>query len=75
MGACILINGLTFIAILLTLLVHSSICGFALYLAWRYLDTKYFSTAEIELLKQENEYLKQENKKVNGSSSDFWKEN
>ena len=48
--------------------------GFSLFLLWKYLDRKYFCTSEIELLKQENEYLKQENKKVNGTSSDFWKE-
>ena len=51
-----------------------TIFGFSLYLLWKFLDLKYFSTSEIELLKQENEYLKNENKKVNGSSSDFWKE-
>ena len=49
-----------------------TIFGFSLYLLWKFLDLKYFSTSEIELLKQENEYLKNENKKVNGSSSDFW---
>ena len=29
--------------------------GFSLFLLWKYLDRKYFSTSEIELLKQENE--------------------
>lgn len=48
------------------------IAGFLLYLLWKYLDLKYFSSSEIEILRQENEYLKQENKKVNGTSSDFW---
>ena len=50
------------------------ILGFALFLIWKYLDLRYFSTSEIEQLKAENEYLRQENLKVNGSSSDFWKE-
>lgn len=50
------------------------IFGFSLFLIWKYLDLKFFSTSEIELLKEENKYLKEENKKVNGSSSDFWKE-
>lgn len=48
------------------------IFGFSLYLLWRYLDLKYFSTSEIEQLKTENKYLKEENKKVNGVSSDFY---
>ena len=69
-----MINGLCFIAILLVVISFTSICGFALFLAWKYLDLKYFSTSEIELLKEENKYLKEENKKVKGSSSDFWKE-
>lgn len=51
---------------LLCLCSFDIIIGFLLYLLWRYLDTKYFSTSEIELLKNENEYLKNENKKING---------
>ena len=50
------------------------IFGFSLFLIWKYLDLKYFSVSEIELLKEENKYLREENKKVNGSSSEFWKE-
>ena len=67
-------NGLAFIICLLFIFSFDIIFGFALYLAWKFLDLKYFSVSEIELLKEENKYLKQENKKVNGSSSDFWKE-
>lgn len=48
------------------------IFGFVLFLLWKYLDIKYFSTSEIEQLKEENKYLKNENKKVKGTSSDFW---
>ena len=59
---------------LLWLISIDCIFGFTLFLIWKYLDLKYFSVSEIELLRQENEYLKQENKKVNGTSSDFWKE-
>lgn len=59
---------------LLWVISLDSIFGFTLFLIWKYLDLKYFSTSEIALLKEENKYLKEENKKVNGSSSDFWKE-
>lgn len=69
-----MINGLCFVALLLGIFSFTCINGFALFLAWKYLDLKYFSTSEIALLKEENKYLKEENKKVNGSSSDFWKE-
>ena len=53
-----------FILGLLTIISIDSLCGFALFLVWKYLDTKYFSTTDIELLKDEIEYLKKENKKV-----------
>lgn len=65
-------NGLCFIVSIVAIFSHTCLVGFALYLAWRYLDLKYFSTSEIELLKQENKYLKEENKKVNGTSADFY---
>ena len=57
---------------LLVLISFDIIIGILLFLLWRYLDCKYFSTSEIELLKNENEYLKQENKKVSCSSSEFY---
>lgn len=63
-----------FILGLLTIISLDCIFGFALYLLWHYLDIKYFSTSEIELLKEENNYLKEENKKVNGTSTSFWKD-
>ena len=47
--------------------------GFILYLVWKYIDLKYFSTFDVETLKRENEYLKRENKKVEGTST-FWNE-
>lgn len=68
-----MINGLCFIAIILVVISFTSCSGFALFLAWKYLDLKYFSTSEIELLRQENEYLKEENKKIHGTSDDFWR--
>ena len=65
-------NGLCFIVSIVAIFSHTCLVGFALYLAWRYLDLKYFSTSEIEQLKAENKYLKEENKKVNGTSADFY---
>ena len=65
-------NGFSFILYLLRLCSLDIALGFTLYLVWRFLDLKYFSTSEIELLKQENKYLKEENKKVNGTSADFY---
>lgn len=65
-------NGLCFIVSIVAIFSHTCLVGFALYLAWRYLDLKYFSTSEIEQLKAENKYLKEENKKINGTSVDFY---
>lgn len=64
---------LSFIFGLLCLISIDSILGFLIYTLWKYFDMKYFSELEISILKQENEYLKEENKKVNGTSSDFWR--
>lgn len=64
---------LIYIIYLLFIISLDAICGFGLFLLWKYLDLKYFSTSEIELLREENKYLKEENKKVHGSS-EFWKE-
>lgn len=48
--------------------------GFILYLVWKYIDLKYFSTFDVETLKRENEYLKKENRKIEGASTSFWNE-
>lgn len=63
---------LSFIFGLLCLISIDIIVGFIVYTFWKYFDLKYFSKLEISLLKKENEYLKEENKKVNGSSTEFW---
>lgn len=57
---------------LLFIISLDAIFGFGLFLIWKFLDLKYFSVSEIELLREENKYLKEENKKVHGSSSEFW---
>lgn len=62
-----------FLFYILLLISIDVFLGFWTFLLWRYFDLKYFSTSEIELLKEQITYLQKENKKVNGSS-DFWKE-
>ena len=64
---------LSFIFGLLSLVSIDTIIGFVVYTLWKYFDMKYFSEFEISKLKIENEYLKQENAKVNGASNDFWR--
>lgn len=67
-------NNLSFIFGLLCLISIDLIVAIIIYFIWRYIDLKYFSKLEISILKEENEYLKKENKKVSGTSADFWKE-
>lgn len=45
--------------------------GFLLWMFYKYMDLKYFSSFEISVLKEENNYLKNENKKINGTSTFF----
>lgn len=66
---------LGFIFCLLCLLSIDIILGFIVYTFWKYFDMKYFSQLEINLLKEENKYLKEENRKINGTSNDFWRDN
>lgn len=47
---------------------------FVIYNLYKYFDLKYFSKLEINQLKEENKYLKEENQKLSGSSS-FWSKN
>ena len=63
---------LSFIFGLLCLISIDTILGFIVYTLWKYFDMKYFSNLEINILKEENKYLKEQNKKINGTSSDFW---
>ena len=65
-------NGFSFIFGLLCLISIDTILGFIVFTFYRYFDLKYFSNLEINLLKEENKYLKEENKKVSGASADFW---
>jgi len=67
-------NSLEFIYKMLRLISIDVIVGFIVYVFYTYFDKKYMSQLEISLLQEENNYLKKENKKVNGTSADFWKE-
>lgn len=67
-------NSLDFIYKMLSLISIDVIVGFIVYVFYTYFDKKYMSQLEISLLQEENNYLKKENKKCNGTSADFWKE-
>ena len=68
-------NFLSFLISLGWLVSFDCIAGFLLFVFYNFFDKKYNSKLEIEILKQENDYLKEEIKKVNGTSSDFWGRN
>lgn len=63
---------LSFIFGILCLISIDVLLGFVIYIFWKYYDLKYFSLSEVEQLKAENKYLKEENKKVSGASADFY---
>lgn len=65
-------NSLSFILGLLSLVSVDIMLGFLIFILYKYVDLKYFSNLEIEQLKEENQYLREENKKVNGSNSFMW---
>lgn len=66
-------NFLEFIINLLWLISIDVFVIFTLYfIIYRYIDLKYFSKLEIVTLKEENNYLKKENRKINGTSTNFW---
>ncbi len=67
-------NSLEFVYKILSLISIDVIVGFIVYVFYTYFDKKYMSQLEINLLQEENNYLKKENKKCNGTSADFWKE-
>lgn len=65
-------NSLSFILGLLSLVSIDIMLGFLIFILYKYVDLKYFSNLEIEQLIEENKYLREENKKVNGSNSFMW---
>ena len=65
-------NGYSFFINLLWVISIDIIIGFILFMIYRYVDSKYFSTLEINILKEENKYLKEENHKLKGTSTNFW---
>lgn len=67
-------NFLQFIIDLLRLASLDCLFGFLIWILYKYIDLKYFSTFEITTLKEEIKYLKNENSKIHGTSADFWKE-
>lgn len=67
-------NFLEFTYSILKIISIDILVGFSLYLIWKYLDLKYFSTCEVSQLKEEINYLKEENKKIKGTSTNFWGE-
>ena len=64
-------NFLEFIIELLKISSFDVIMGFILYVGYKYFDRKYNSNLKITMLEEENKYLKNENKKINGSTN-FW---
>lgn len=65
-------NGLEFFIWLLALASFDVIAGFILFVGFQYFQRKYNSKLDISILEEENKYLKRENKKINGTSSNFW---
>lgn len=62
-------NFLSFLLGFLALISLDILVGFLIWILYKYVDCKYFSSFEITVLKEENEYLKKENKKINGTST------
>lgn len=46
--------------------------GFIIYHGYLYFDNKYNSKLEVNILREENKFLKKENKKINDTSANFW---
>lgn len=65
-------NFFEFLIKLLYLISFDVLVGFLITILYKYVDFKYFSDLEITTLKEENNYLKKENKKLNGTSTKFW---
>ena len=56
-------NGLSFLFGLFCLISIDVVIGFILFIIYKYLDLKYFSN------------LEEDNKKINGTSTNFWRDN
>lgn len=67
-------NGLEFFINLLWITSIDVIVGFIVFIIYKYVDLKYFSNFEINMLKEENKYLKEENQRLKGTSTNFWSE-
>ena len=65
---------LQFIISLLWIISFDVLFGFLLFIVWKYFDLKYFSTTEIEMLKDQVKYLQEENKKCRVVDDSIWKE-
>jgi len=65
-------NFLEFLIEMFRIISFDCIFGFLVWILYKYIDYKYFSELEIVSLKEENKYLKKENKKINGTSTKFW---
>lgn len=65
-------NGLEFLVNLLWIISIDVIIGFIVFMIYKYVDLKYFSNFEINMLKEENKYLKEENQRLKGTSTNFW---
>lgn len=65
-------NGSEFLINLLWITSIDVIVGFIVFMIYKYVDLKYFSNFEINMLKEENKYLKEENQRLKGTSTNFW---
>lgn len=66
-------NYLQFIISLLTLVSIDVFVGIIVFEFYHYFNDKYKSQLEVVTLREENKYLKEQNKKVDGTST-FWED-
>lgn len=62
---------LEFLLGLLKLISFDCLLGFLIWILYKYIDYKYLSQLDIVTLKEENKFLKQQNKSFNGTSTFF----
>ena len=62
-------NLLEFLIELLKVISFDCLFGFLIWILYKYIDSKYLSQFDITTLRQENEFLKQQNKSLNGTST------